>query len=101
MSTYFSCQKFSILTSHKPVMGSCVCHNKGNEFLPQTQNVISKSPSLKCRRFTSSDCKDIGIRKPKFVVKTRFLDRQTKFIYECYLKTEILNFNARSRINIY
>ena len=43
-------------------------------FIFQTiHSVISKSPSLKCRRFTSSDCKDIGIRKPKFVVKTRFL----------------------------
>ena len=40
----------------------------------QTINSVkSKSLNLKCRRFTSSGCKDIGIRKSKLVVKTQFL----------------------------
>ena len=29
--------------------------------------------SLKHQRFTTSDCKDIGIRKSEFVAKTQFL----------------------------
>jgi len=33
----------------------------------------SKSLSLKYQRFTPSGCKDIGVRKCKFVAKTQFL----------------------------
>ena len=39
----------------------------------QTNNsVISNSLSLKYQRFTPSGCKDIGVRKYKFVAKTQF-----------------------------
>ena len=40
----------------------------------QTNNsVISNSLSLKYQRFTPSGCKDIGVRKYKFVAKTQLL----------------------------
>ena len=40
----------------------------------QTMNSVRpNNPSLKYQGFTSSDCKDIGIRKFEFVTKTQFL----------------------------
>ena len=40
----------------------------------QTINSVrSNSLSLKYQRFTTSGCKDIGVRKCKFVAKTQFL----------------------------
>ena len=67
---------------------------KGIEFLPQTiisnpyffviqcrrplifqtmNSFRSNNDSLKHQRFTTSDCKDIGIRKSEFLAKTHFL----------------------------
>ena len=43
-------------------------------FIFQTMNSVRpKNLSLKYKRFTSSDRKDIGIRKFEFVTKTQFL----------------------------
>ena len=40
----------------------------------QTKNSVRPNNlSLKYQRFTSSDCKDIGIRQFEFVTKTQFL----------------------------
>ena len=36
-------------------------------------SVILNNLSLKCQRFTTLGCKDIGIRKSEFVAKTHFL----------------------------
>ena len=36
--------------------------------------------SLKYKRFTLSDCKDIGFRKFKFVAKTQFLSYSFEFV---------------------
>ena len=37
------------------------------------KSVRQNNLSLKCQRFSSLDCKDIGIRQFEFVIKTQFL----------------------------
>ena len=39
-------------------------------YIFQTMNYAISNPSLKYQRFTSSGCRDIGIRKFEFVAKT-------------------------------
>ena len=43
-------------------------------------SVNSNNPNLKYQRFTSSGCRDIGIRKLEFVAKTQFLSLNIYFL---------------------
>ena len=76
-----------------------------------TNCVMSKSPSLKCGRFTSSDFKDMGIRKPKlnsfvFNLKTSLYFLLISYYLSCtsilVLKTILIKFyNLKFTLNCY
>ena len=59
-------------------------------------SVKSNNISLKYQRFTPSGCKDIRIRKFKFVAKTQFLWENINFVppeVKSKLHTELMNLN--------